>query len=148
MRSMGLDPTYGGYVDVVPAVTLAVGNAMSLFGLHRRWRGAILGHLAAFELTSSLPNRRYAQGLRRLGGDDRATRFYDEHVQADAVHEQIAVHDLCAALVAREPALAGQVLFGATCCLELDQLAASALLESWERRRSSLRPVQALPAGA
>ena len=40
---------------------------MSLFGLHRRLRGALVGHLAAFEMTSSIPNRRYGDGLRRLG---------------------------------------------------------------------------------
>ena len=77
---------------------------MSLFGLHRRLRGALLGHLAAFEMTSSLPNRRYGNGLRRLGFDEVATRFYDEHVEADAVHEQIAAHDMCGGLVRVEPA--------------------------------------------
>jgi hypothetical protein len=46
-------------------------------------------------MTSSIPNRAYANGLRRLGGDADATAFYDEHVEADAVHEQIAAHDLC-----------------------------------------------------
>ena len=60
-------PAYGAYLDAVPAITLATNNVMSLFGLHRRLRGALLGHLAAFEMTSSLPNRRYGNGLRRLG---------------------------------------------------------------------------------
>ena len=68
---------------------------MSLFGLHRRWRGAALGHLAAVEMTSSEPSRRYSAGLRRLGFDERTTVFYDEHVEADAVHEQIASVDMC-----------------------------------------------------
>src|SRR4029450_7785452 len=58
---------YGAYVDDVPAEILEQNNAMTLFGLHRRLRGAALGHLAAFEVTSSLPSRRIAQGLRRLG---------------------------------------------------------------------------------
>ena len=53
-----------------PRTTLATVNLMSLFGLHRRLRGAIVGHLALFEMTSSIPNRRYATGLRRLGLDD------------------------------------------------------------------------------
>ena len=99
-----MDTGYGAHLDVVPAVTLATNNLMSLFGLHRRLRGALLGHLAAFEMTSSLPNRRYGNGLRRLGLDEVATRFYDEHVEADAVHEQIAAHDLCGGLVRAEPA--------------------------------------------
>jgi hypothetical protein len=139
MRELGLDTGYGAYVDVVPAITLATNNVMSLFGLHRRHRGALLGHLAAFEMTSSLPNRRYGNGLRRLGGNATAVRFYDEHVEADAVHEQIAAHDMCGAFCAADPAQAPDVLFGAACALTLDRLFASHLLACWERADSSLR---------
>ncbi|MQA17771.1 MAG: iron-containing redox enzyme family protein, partial [Pseudonocardiaceae bacterium] len=113
MRGLGLCDTYGHYLDAVPAVTLATSNLISLFGLHRRWRGALVGHLAAFEMTSSLPNRRYANALRRLGVDDeRATAFYDEHVEADAVHENIAAVDLAGGLVRQDPRLGGDVLWG------------------------------------
>ena len=52
LQASGLDASYGVYVDRVPGYTLAVNNAMSLFGLHRRLRGACMGHLAAFEMTS------------------------------------------------------------------------------------------------
>ncbi|MFJ2086218.1 iron-containing redox enzyme family protein [Micromonospora chokoriensis] len=137
---LGLDVGYAAHLDAVPAVTLATNNLMSLFGLHRRLRGALLGHLAAFEMTSSLPNRRYGNGLRRLGFDEVATRFYDEHVEADAVHEQIAAHDMCGGLVAVEPALAPDVLFGAAAGLALDRLFAAHLLDSWAAGRTSLRP--------
>jgi hypothetical protein len=139
MRALDLDDTYGAYVDQVPALTLATVNAMSLFGLHRRRRGASTGHLAAFEMTSSLPNRRYGNGLRRLGFGPQATHFYDEHVEADAAHEQIAVRDLCGSLVATEPELAGDVLFGAAAALALDAQVATRLLDAWERGTSSLR---------
>ncbi|MFG1942685.1 iron-containing redox enzyme family protein [Nonomuraea sp. NPDC048826] len=138
MRGLGLDDSYGGYLDRVPGITLAVSNVMSLFGLHRRHRGALAGHLAALEMTSSLPNRRYAAGLRRLGGDATAARFYDEHVQADAVHEQIAAHDLCAGLAAAEPALAGDILYGAACALAVDRIWAGHVMEHWERGEPSL----------
>lgn len=140
MSWFGLDLTYGAYVDSVPAATLATNNLMSLFGLHRRYRGALLGHLAAYEMTSSLPNRAYANGLRRLGGDRDATAFYDEHVEADAVHEQIAAHDLCGSFARAEPALAGQVLYGARCALALDAQWAATLLNPWAEGWSSLRP--------
>lgn len=139
MAWLGLDTRYGAHVDAVPAVTLAVNNLMSLFGLHRRWRGALLGHLAAFEMTSALPNRRYGDGLRRLGGTPEATRFYDEHVEADAVHEQIAAYDMCGSFVAAEPTAAQDVWFGAACCLALERLFAEHLLASWSAGRSSLR---------
>jgi hypothetical protein len=146
MRGLGLDDGYGAYLDVVPAITLAVTNVMSLFGLHRRHLPALLGHLAAFEMTSSIPNRKYGGGLRRLGGDAAACRFFDEHVQADAVHEQIAGHDLCGAFAAAHPGTAQDVLFGAACCLTLDRLFGAHLLGSWRRGRTSLRRPAALPA--
>lgn len=138
MRSLNMDDAYGHYVPRVPAATLAISNLISLFGLHRNRRGALAGHLAAFEMTSSIPNRRYSRGLRRLGGDAQARRFYDEHVTADALHEQIAVHDLCGGLVEQEPSLASDVLFGAACALHLDNIVAGHLLSSWNAGRSSL----------
>ncbi|GAA3815733.1 iron-containing redox enzyme family protein [Sphaerisporangium flaviroseum] len=138
MRRLELDDSYGAYLDRVPAITLAISNVMSLFGLHRRWRGALLGHLAALEMTSSLPNMRYSRGLRRLGGDAEATRFYDEHVQADAVHEQIAVHDMCGGFAIAHPGLTGDVLYGADCALTLERLFAEHLIGCWRGETSSL----------
>ena len=131
MRWFELDLTYGAYVQSAGAATLANKNVMSLFGLHRRRRGALIGHLAAYEMTSTAPNRNYGNGLRRLGGDQAATAFYDEHVEADAVHEQIAAHDLCGSFAAAEPELAGDVLFGARSALALDARWAAGLMEGW-----------------
>ena len=90
MERLGLDRTYGAYVDRIPAVTLATVNLMSFFGLHRRLRGSAVGHLAAFELGSARPNRLYGDGLRRLGLGEDVTLFFDEHVEADSVHENVA----------------------------------------------------------
>ena len=139
MRDLDLDAGYGALWDDAPAAAFASVNTMSLFGLHRRWRGAALGHLACVEMTSSEPSRRYSAGLRRLGYDGSTTVFYDEHVEADAVHEQIASVDMCGSLVAEEPALAADVLFGAACSLAMDGLAARHLLGAWEAGRSALR---------
>ncbi|PRY38620.1 iron-containing redox enzyme family protein [Umezawaea tangerina] len=132
MRALDLDDDYGHYVDQAPAVTLAVTNTISLFGLRRSLGGALIGHLAAFEMTSSLPNRRYGNGLRRLGGDATATRFYDEHVEADAVHEQIAAHDLCGGYARQHPEAASDILFGATACLAVEAEFGRYLLGRWE----------------
>jgi hypothetical protein len=92
-------------------------------------------------MTSSLPNRRYGQGLRRLGGDEAAARFYDEHVQADAVHEQIAAHDMCGGLTDAQPSLAGDILYGAACSLALERLFAEYVLGCWRKETTSLRQV-------
>src|SRR5215218_640401 len=64
-----------------------------------RLRGRLCGHLAAFEMTSSLPAKRVVAGMQRLGLHQDAWEFFDEHIEADAVHEQVAAHDLCGALV-------------------------------------------------
>lgn len=140
MSALGLDPTYGAYLRQIPAVTLATVNFMSLCGLHRRLRGAIVGQLAAFEMTSSLPNRRYGNGLRRLGFDAEATDFFDEHVEADAIHEQIAAWDLAGGLAAAEPDLAADILVGARGLLALEARWAAHLLAAWERDEPSLWP--------
>ncbi|WP_320670694.1 iron-containing redox enzyme family protein [Patulibacter defluvii] len=140
MEALGLDPTYGAYLDRIPAPALATVNLMSLFGLHRRWRGAIVGHLALFESTSSIPNGRYAEGLRRLAvPDPRATAFFDEHVEADAVHEQLATIDLAGGLVRQQPELARDVLFGARCLAALEARWAAGVLDRWRAGRSALR---------
>jgi hypothetical protein len=113
---------------------------MSLFGLHRRLRGAIVGHLALFEMTSAVPNRRYGDALRRLGVDDPgALDFFDEHVEADAVHESVAAVDLAGGLVRDEPRLAHDVLFGACALLHVEARWAAHLLGAWAAGASSLR---------
>lgn len=144
MRALGLDGSYGAYLDMIPGVTLATVNQMSLFGLHRRWRGAIVGHLALFEMTSSIPNRRYAGGLRRLGVRGDATLFFDEHVEADAVHENVAAVDLAGGLVRQEPDLAQSLLWGAATLAYLDERWATHLLAHWSQGRPSLRGELAL----
>jgi Iron-containing redox enzyme len=146
MRDLGLDDSYGALWDDAPAVAFTSVNTMSLFGLHRRWRGACLGHLTAVEMTSSEPSRRYSVGLRRLGFSEDTTVFYDEHVEADAVHEQIASVDMCGALVREDPSLTADVLFGARCSLALDALTAGHLLAAWQDGGSALRRAEALVA--
>jgi Iron-containing redox enzyme len=139
LAACGLEAGYGAYVDRVPGHTLAVNNIMSLFGLHRRLRGAALGHLAAFESTSSVPCRRIAAGIERVGLPAVTAAYFHEHVEADAVHEQIALRAICGGLVEAEPHLRDDVLFGVAACLHLDGIAATSLLGDW---RSALTSAQ------
>lgn len=139
MRALGLDDRYGSYVDNVPAITLASFNMMSMFGLNRRLRGALVGHLAAFEMTSSIPNRLYGNGFRRLGYGPDVTWYFDVHVEADAIHEQIAGRDLAGALAEDCPVLLDDIMFGASACLSVDGWAGQHMLDAWSDSRSSLR---------
>lgn len=129
MAASGLSPEYGAYLDDAPLEVLELNNAMVLFGLHRRLRGAAMGHLAAFEATSSLPSRAMAQGLARLEFPDAMVEYYTEHIEADAVHEQLAVREICAPMAAENPALRNDIVFGAFTCLDLESRFAARALE-------------------
>ncbi len=149
MRAFDLSPEYGAYVDVVPAPMLAVVNFMSLCGLHRALRGALLGQLAVVELTSPLGSQRMVEVVRRLEGGPEAERFYAEHAVADAVHERV-MREAIEELMGAEPDVAGDVLFGMAAATALDDRLDAHLLTSWEAGHSSLRtPLQPdLPAGS
>ena len=131
MRAIGMEPSYDAHIDLVPLEVLEQNNTLSLFGLHRRHRAAAIGHLAAFEATSSLPSRRMAQGLERLGYPAAMVEYYAEHVEADAVHEQLAVRTIAAALLEEEPGLEEDLWFGAFTCLDLEDRFARTMLTRW-----------------
>lgn len=131
LEAAWLDPSYGAYIDQVSALSLASSNVMSMFALNRRLRGAAMGHLAAFEASSSVPSRKIAAGLERAGFPPAVSAYFHEHVEADAVHEHVACTDICATMVAADPSLREDVLFGAASCLFLDALSGGELLERW-----------------
>jgi hypothetical protein len=133
LAAAGLDPSYGAYVDEISAVSLASANLMSLLCLNRRLRGAALGHFAVLEATSSVPSRRVAAAIERVGLGPIVAAYFDEHVEADAVHEQVAARDMCGAWVAEHPDRRGDVLFGAAAALHLDALSAQDLMGRWTR---------------
>ncbi|MFD8307447.1 iron-containing redox enzyme family protein [Streptomyces sp. NPDC059690] len=139
MTDLGLDTTYGRYVDSASAEMLATVNLMSLFGLHRALRGALVGHFAAVEITSSPGSRRLADAMRRTGAGPAAEHFYDEHVEADAVHEQVVRHDVIGGLLEEQPHLAPDVVFGIDATGHVEDRFAARLLEDWRAGRSSLR---------
>jgi hypothetical protein len=127
----GLDASYGAYVEEICALSLASTNVMSMFALNRRLRGAAMGHLAAFEATSSVPSRKVAGGIERLGLPPVVAEYFHEHVEADAVHEHVAAHDICVAMVEDDPGLREDVFFGAAACLHLDAVSGAELLARW-----------------
>jgi Iron-containing redox enzyme len=140
LEALGLDPSYGAYLDRLPGITLATVNLMSLFGLHRRWRGALVGHLAGFEMTSVAPMGRYAAAVDRLGLPEAARRFYAVHVTADAHHQLVAADGLIGGLAESEPELVGDILFGVRALMAVEGRFTDHLLGAWTKGRSSLRP--------
>jgi len=134
-----LDATYLGYLEVVPAESLAVVNLMSLFGLHRQFRGAAVGHFASTEITSPPGSRRLVEALQRLNAPPECAAFYHEHVEADAVHEQVVRIDVVGDLVAREPQLDRDVVFGIRAHAVVEDRLADAIMASWKAGETSLR---------
>jgi hypothetical protein len=138
MRALDLDDRYGAYLDAAPAPTLAEVNFMSLCGLHRALRGALVGQFATVELTSSPGSDRLVRAMRRLRLPEAAVEFYAEHVEADAVHEQLVRRGVIAPLLAAEPALARDVVFGIRASGFLADRFSDHLLACWTRGRPSL----------
>jgi hypothetical protein len=149
MRALDLDDSYGAYLDAAPAETLAEVNLMSLLGLHRSLRGALVGQFATVELTSSPGSDRLVRAMRRLELPDAAVEFYAEHVEADAVHEQLVRRGVIAPLLAAEPALAADVVFGIRASGFLADRFGDRVLGHWAAGQPSLRvPLPDSPAPA
>ena len=140
MKQLGLDAEFGSYIDRLPGTTLATDNLASMFGLNRRLRGALIGHLALFEMTSVTPMTRYLAAARRIGGLEALERFYEVHVEADAHHAELALHKMVAGFVDTEPTLAADIIFGAAALMRVERRFSKHLLDSWREDRSSLRP--------
>ncbi|TPG28333.1 iron-containing redox enzyme family protein [Mycobacterium hodleri] len=135
----GLDSGYLSYLDFVPAESLVVVNLMSMFGLHRASRGAAVGHFASTEITSPPGSYRLVQALERMGAATSCIRFYAEHVEADAVHEQVVRTDVVADLVDGEPHLDRDVVFGIRARDLVEDRLSAHMMKSWVSGHSSLR---------
>lgn len=146
MDAAGLNPGYLHYLDQVPAPAIAVVNMMSMFGLHRALRGALVGHFAAAEVTTSPAAARMVAAIERHRTGDRLTRFYTEHIDADAVHEQVLRHDVIASLLADEPHLAPDIVFGIDATSIVEDHLADHLLRTWRAGHTSLRTPLTEPA--
>jgi hypothetical protein len=138
MRELNLDDRYGAHVDRAPAATLAPVNLMSLLGLHRSLRGAAVGQFVMIEVTSPPGSRRLSSAFDRLSDDSSGQHFYDEHIEADAVHEQVLRAGL-RDLMGREPHLAADVVLGIEAGLLLEDRFADHVLGAWSTGTSSLR---------
>ena len=134
-----LDPTYLAYLHCVPAVSLAPVNLMSMFGLHRALRGRRWGTSPRPRSRRHPDRRGLASALRRLRAPRACVAFYDEHVEADAVHEQVVRNDVVGDLVANAPHLEADVVFGIQAFQLVEDRPAAHLMKRWDAGHSSLR---------
>lgn len=139
MAAADLHPGYLAYIDVVPAEALAVVNLMSLFSLHRRHRGAAVGHFAAVEITATRGSRRMLDALGRLNAPEACRDFYRGHIASKLNHAEAIRTDVVADLLRREPDLAADVVFGMRAFGVVEDRLATHLVRSWSAGVSSLR---------
>jgi hypothetical protein len=142
MRELCLDPRAGADIDRLPAVTLRTNTVLNGLTRSRRLLGALLGHLAVFEMTSVEPMARYAVTCRRLlpsSAGTRAARFYDVHVAADGWHEQLAREQMVAGFADEHPDETDEMLFGAAALIAVETDLTRHLLSCWEAGATSLR---------
>ncbi|WP_336789689.1 iron-containing redox enzyme family protein [Gordonia malaquae] len=132
LSSMNLDDGYLAYLDAAPAVVLAPVNLMSCLGLRRSRRGATVGHFAATEVTSPVGSAWLLAGLDRIDAPEPARCFYREHVEADAVHEIVMRDEVVASLLADEPSLHDDVLFGIRALQVVENRLDAAFTTAWE----------------
>ncbi|GAA3721442.1 iron-containing redox enzyme family protein [Gordonia hankookensis] len=133
LAAADLRPDYLAYLEGAAGWVLAPVNLMSLFGLRRSMRGAAVGHLAATEITSPPGSQRLLSGLERLDAPEPCRHFYAEHVEADAVHEQILRNDVVGELVRDEPHLETDVVFGIRGFLLVEDAFDRGLRSVWEQ---------------
>ncbi|AAS02691.1 hypothetical protein MAP_0374c [Mycobacterium avium subsp. paratuberculosis K-10] len=94
---------------------------------------------APAEITSPPGSARMVRALQRMQAPPACITFYSEHVEADAVHEQVVRLDVVGDLVAREPELQRDVVFGIRAHAAVEDRLADTIMASWQQGRSSLR---------
>lgn len=132
MEAAGLSRDYLHYIDDVPGQALSNVNFMSMCGLHRDLRGAMVGLFTAGEIVNPPSAARMVDALKRLGAPSECVHFYAEHVEADAVHEQVMRNEVLGDLIEREPELRRDVVFGVESAGYLESRLATHLIEGWE----------------
>jgi hypothetical protein len=111
--------------------SLALANAMTGMAVNRRYAWHSIGALGAIELTAPGRSRATADGLKRLGFDGKARRYFELHAVLDVKHSTDWNEKVIAPLVAEDSRRAAAMAEGA-----LIRLAAGA--RCFERYRATL----------
>jgi hypothetical protein len=93
--------------------SLALANAMTAMATSRRYCWHSIGALGAIELTAPGRSRATAGGLRRLGIDGKARRYYELHAVLDVRHSTDWNAHVFQPLLAEDPTLARAFAEGA-----------------------------------
>lgn len=106
-------------LDLAPEIettaweSLALANAMTAMAATRRYAWHAIGALGAIELTAPGRSRAVADGLRRLGIDGKARRYFELHAVLDIRHSEDWNAKVLRPLVAEDPRRAVALAEGA-----------------------------------
>ena len=109
VAALALDPR----IETTIWESLALANAMTAMATTRRYAFHAIGALGAIELTAPGRSAATAAGLRRLGLDGRARRYFDLHAVLDVRHSDAWNREAIAPLVAEDPRRAAAIAEGA-----------------------------------
>lgn len=98
--------------------SLALANAMTAMATSRRYAFHSIGALGAIELTAPGRSRATADGLKRLGFNGKARRYFELHAVLDVRHSADWNAKVIAPLVAEDPRRATAMAEGALIRLE------------------------------
>lgn len=93
--------------------SLALANAMTAMAANRRYAWHSIGALGAIELTAPGRSRATADGLKRLGFDGKARRYFELHAVLDVKHSKDWNEKVLTPLVAEDPRRAVAIAEGA-----------------------------------
>jgi hypothetical protein len=93
--------------------SLALANAMTAMATARRYAWHSVGALGVIELTAPGRSGMVAQGLRRIGLNDRQRRYFDLHAVLDVKHSEDWNREALRPLVEADPARAQAIAEGA-----------------------------------
>lgn len=100
-------------IDDTAWESLALANAMTAMASARRYAWHSVGALGAIELTAPERSRATADGLKRLGFDGKARRYFELHAVLDVKHSRDWNDKVLTPLVAEVPARATAIAEGA-----------------------------------
>ncbi len=109
VESLGLEPS----IDATVPESLALANAMTAMATNRRYAWHAIGALGVIELTAPARSAATAAGMKRLGLDAKARRYFDLHAVLDVKHSAAWNEEALRPLVAEEPRRAAAIAEGA-----------------------------------
>ena len=100
-------------IDATVWESLALANGMTAMAASRRYAWHSVGALGAIELTAPDRSRATADGLKRLGFDGKARRYFELHAVLDVKHSDDWNAKVITPLVAEDPSRARAIAEGA-----------------------------------